>query len=123
MSSTKTNALLPVENWTRRGDSRQKHEQDHQRQPHRERKQNAGNIESEFPSRPPAQRGRREFARRVRSSPPVQPGQILLAVNRRGGRESPLKQVKRDPTQKGCRVVVLPDPGSTAALAESVQFT
>ena len=123
MSSTKTDALLPVEDWTGRGDSRHQHEQDHQRQPHRQGKQNAGNIETGFPARPPAQRRWREFARRVRSSPPVRARQILFAGNRRGGSESPLKQVKHDPAQKGCRIVVPPDPGSAAPLAESVQFT
>ena len=122
MSSTKTDALLPVEDWTGRGDSRHQHEQDHQRQPHRQGKQNAGNIETRFPARPPAQRRWREFTRRVRSSPPVRARQILFAGNRRGGRESPLKQVKHNPAQKGCRVVVPPDPGSAAALAESVRF-
>ncbi len=53
----------------------------------------------------------------------VRTRQILFAGNRRGGRESPLKQGKHDPAQKGCLIVVPPDPGSAAPLAESVQFT
>jgi hypothetical protein len=51
MSPTKANACLPVEDWTRRGNSRYQHEQQHQRQPERQQKQNAGNIESGFPAR------------------------------------------------------------------------
>jgi hypothetical protein len=50
MPSSKTDALLPVEDRTRRSDSRHQHEQNHQRQPKRQRKQNARDIESEFPA-------------------------------------------------------------------------
>src|SRR5438045_7806936 len=50
MSSSKADTLLAVEDWAWRGESRHQHEQDHQRQPNRQRKENAGNVESEFPA-------------------------------------------------------------------------
>ena len=49
MSSAKADTLLPVEDRARRSGSRQLHEQDHQRQPDRQRKPNTGNMESGFP--------------------------------------------------------------------------
>ena len=51
MSSPKTDTLLAVEDRAWRGESRHQHEQDHQRQPNRKRKQNAGKIENRFPPR------------------------------------------------------------------------
>jgi len=51
MSAAKANALLPVENGTRRSNSRNQHQQKDQRQPERERKQNADKIENRFPAR------------------------------------------------------------------------
>src|SRR6266404_191176 len=112
MSSAKADAFLPIENRTRRSDSRHQHKQNHQRQPDRQRKQNAGNIESGFPAGP-AQRRCREFARSARRSVPVRARQIL----RRWGSDSPLNQVKHQ------RILVPPDPRSAASLADSVQFT
>jgi hypothetical protein len=123
MSSAHADALLPVENWTRRSDSRHQYEQDHQRQPDRQRKQNAGNIETGFPARSPPQRHCREFARKVKNSPPVRARQILFADNRRGARESPSKEVKHDLAQKGCRIIGTLDPGSAAPLAEYIRLT
>ena len=51
MSPTKTNALLPIEDRTGRSNSRDQHQQKHQWQPERQRKQNAGKIEKRFPAR------------------------------------------------------------------------
>ena len=51
MSTTKTNALLPIEDRTGRSNSRNQHQQKHQWQPERQRKQNAGKIEKRFPAR------------------------------------------------------------------------
>ena len=53
MPSSKTDALLSVEDWARRSDSRYQHEQYHQRQPNRQRNQNTGDVEREFPVTPP----------------------------------------------------------------------
>jgi hypothetical protein len=51
MSSSKADTLLAVEDWAWRREPRHHHEQDHQRQPNRQRKQNARHIESKFPAR------------------------------------------------------------------------
>src|SRR5262249_23665513 len=51
LSATKTNALLPVENGTGRSNSRDQHQQKHQWEPQRQRKQNASKIETGFPAR------------------------------------------------------------------------
>src|SRR5437762_5885755 len=50
MSSAETDTLLAIENWAWRGESSDQHEQKHQRQPNRQQKQNAGNIEGRFPT-------------------------------------------------------------------------
>src|SRR6266496_1795891 len=51
MSAAKTNALLPIENGTGRRNSRDQHQQKHQWQPERKRKQDKGKIERRFPPR------------------------------------------------------------------------
>src|SRR4029453_5445237 len=52
MPSSEPDTLLPVEDRTRRSDSRHQHEQNHHGQPNRQRKQNARDVESDFPAKP-----------------------------------------------------------------------
>src|SRR6266404_2643 len=51
MSSAKTDTFLAIENWAWRGDSRHQHEQNHQWQPDRQRKQNTSNAETSLAAR------------------------------------------------------------------------
>lgn len=74
MPSTEPNALLPVENRSGRSESCHHHEQDHQRQPNRQREENERDIESRFPTRYPVYRQLGKVDRNKRSfrSVPVQ---------------------------------------------------
>src|SRR5882724_6158066 len=62
MFTPKTDTFLAIENWAWRADSRHQHEQNHQRQPDRQRKQNTSNIETGFPTWHPMRGRCRDFA-------------------------------------------------------------
>ena len=88
MSSAEADPFLTVENRARGGDACYQHQQNHQGQPNGRRKQNADNIENEFPARPAARKRCREFSRCVRVSVSIGAMQIFRVGNRQEVRES-----------------------------------